>query len=123
MTDSTLHATDDPLDRDYLERNYLALGCADVLADVVKLYLESHTVKLHALQERLAEGSSEELTKLAHGLKGESGSVGARFVMAIAAAIEQAARRNNREEIARLLPELKHEMTRVREVFQREFPL
>ena len=123
MTDSTLHATDDPLDRDYLERNYLALGCADVLADVVKLYLESHTVKLHALQDRLANGSSEELTKLAHGLKGESGSVGARFVMKTAAAIEQAARSGNRDEIARLLPELAHEMTRVREVFQREFPL
>ena len=121
MTDQSAACTDDPIDRDYLERNYLALGCGDVLTDVIKIYLESYPLKVEKLQLHLSSGSTDDLIKVTHGLKGESGSVGARMVMAAAAAMEKAARQGNLEELRKLMPMLELELTRVAEALKKEF--
>lgn len=121
MTETTLTTADDPLDRDYLDRNYLALGCADVLVDVVAMYLESAPEKLAALHEALAAGHCAELVKVAHGLKGESGSVGARHVVALAAAVEQSARQGDLAACRDSIPELERELERVTNMLKQEY--
>ncbi|MGE0156208.1 MAG: Hpt domain-containing protein [Geobacter sp.] len=124
MTDPTTTTSttgDDPLDRDYLERNYLALGCADVLVDVVAMYLESVPHKLAGLQAALAASDSAEFAKLIHGLKGESGSVGAHRVTARAAVLEQHARQGDLAACSSGMPELELELQRAIAVLQQEF--
>lgn len=121
MIHPTPPPANDPLDRDYLERNYLALGCADVLADVAALYLESSVEKLAGIQNALAAGDTDQLAKLAHGLKGESGSVAARNLTALAAELEQHARRGDLEACRRCLPQAEEELQRVIAVLRQEF--
>ncbi len=112
---------DDPLDREYLNKNYLALGCGDVLADVCKIYLDSAPQKLEQIRQFLGQGELEPVVRLAHGLKGESGSIGGRFVMATAAALEKAARSGELAEAIGLLPELELQLQHVATVIQKEF--
>lgn len=106
-------SADDPLDRDYQQKNYHALGCGDVLKDVYRIYLESAPQKLDRIKEQLQEGQLEVLISLAHGLKGESGSVGGRYVMAAAAAMEKAARAGDLDEVRSLLPDLEVQLQRL----------
>ncbi len=117
---SPLTHEEDPLDREYLQKNYHALGCSDVLIDVYKIYLESAPLKLKQIAPLLQEGKLESIISLAHGLKGESGSVGGRFIMAIAAAMEKAARTGNLEEARRLMPELEKQLNNIIKVIQQE---
>lgn len=112
---------DDPLDRDYLQRNYLSLGCADVLADVVTMYLDSAPEKLAELRAALAAGQMEAAAKLAHGLKGESGSVAARQVVALSASIEQSARQGDLAACTTALPDLELALTRAMDILKQEF--
>lgn len=122
MTDPTNAAAgDDPLDREYLERNYLALGCGDVLTDVAVMYLESAPQKLAGLKAALAAQDSAAFARLIHGLKGESGSVGARQVTARAAALERHARQGDLAACASGMPDLERELERAVVVLQQEF--
>ncbi|WP_305733057.1 Hpt domain-containing protein [Trichlorobacter ammonificans] len=111
---------DDPFDRVYLRKNYLDLGCADVLSDVFRIFLESSRVKLAGVRSALVTESMGELLNLAHGLKGEAGSVGGRHVTAIAAAMEKAARGGDLQELRRRMPELEHELERLLQAIERE---
>ena len=117
MTQNRPTAADDPLDRDYLERNYLAIGCADVLA----MYLQSVPQKLAALQETLGSGQGDEFIRLAHGLKGESGSVGAHQVFALAGELEQGARQGDWAACRSNMPALEGALERVTAVLRQEF--
>lgn len=121
MTQHAPIAADDPLDRDYLERNYLAIGCADVLVDVVAMYLQSVPQKLAALYGALEAGQGDEFIKLAHGLKGESGSVGARQVFALASHLEQGARQGDWAACRSGMPALEEALGRVTAVLHQEF--
>ncbi|CAH2032296.1 protein of unknown function [Trichlorobacter ammonificans] len=118
MTDES--PMDDPFDRVYLRKNYLDLGCADVLSDVFRIFLESSRVKLAGVRSALVTESMGELLNLAHGLKGEAGSVGGRHVTAIAAAMEKAARGGDLQELRRRMPELEHELERLLQAIERE---
>lgn len=97
---------DDLLDREYQRKNYHDLGCSDVLLDVYRIYLESAPLKIQQLRPLVLQAELEPVVALAHGLKGESGSVGGRLVMATAAALEIAARAGDLQEAQRLMPEL-----------------
>ncbi len=98
--------SEEVLDREYHRKNYHDLGCGDVLLDVYRIYLESAPQKLEKLRVLVQQTDLEPVVTLAHGLKGESGSVGGRYVMAIAAAMEMAGRAGNLDEVRRLMPEL-----------------
>jgi HPt (histidine-containing phosphotransfer) domain-containing protein len=113
---------EDPLDRIYLQKNYLSLGCGDVLLNVYQIYLKSAPLKLEQLKSLLLQTTPElePVISLAHGLKGESGSVGARFVMAAAAAMEKAARVGDLAEVHRLMPTLEAQLQQTVTVIQRE---
>ena len=111
---------EDPLDREYHHKNYLALGCSDVLLDVYRIYLESAPLKAEQLCSCLEAGDLDQAISLSHGLKGESGSVGGRFIMATAAAMERAARGGDLQAARALLPELEHQLQRVVAAIQQE---
>jgi signal transduction histidine kinase/DNA-binding response OmpR family regulator len=104
---------EDPLDREYHQKNYLALGCGDVLLDVYRIYLESAPLKAEQLRSCLEAGDLDKAISLSHGLKGESGSVGGRFIMATAAEMEKATRAGDLQAARALLPELEHQLQRV----------
>jgi len=111
---------DDPFDREYLRKNYLDLGCGDVLQDVFRIFQESSLVKLEGLRTALDAGAQQELFTIAHGLKGESGSVGGRRVSMLASAMEQAARAGNIAEVRRLFADLERELNRLLTAIARE---
>lgn len=104
--------TDDLLDREYHRKNYHDLGCSDVLLDVYRIYLESAPQKIDQLRPLVEQGRLEPIITLAHGLKGESGSIGGRLIMAAAAAMELAARAGDLHEVQRLMPELELQLQR-----------
>ena len=110
----------EPLDREYLHKNYLSLGCGDVLLDVFRIYLESAPLKLEQIRTLLDEARLDGLVGVAHGLKGEPGSVGGRDVLAAAAALEKAARAGDLEEALRLLPELEQQFQRLIATIEQE---
>lgn len=123
MTETMIVAdtvTDDPFDRAYLRKNYLDLGCADVLADVFRIFLESSRTKIEGVRQALAGASVNELLALTHGLKGEAGSVGGRYVSAIAAVMEKAARAGDLQEAGRHLPALELELKRLLKAIEQE---
>lgn len=111
---------EEPLDREYLHKNYLSLGCGDVLLDVYRIYLESAPLKLEQIRALLDEARLDLLVGVAHGLKGESGSVGGQFVLAAAAALERAARDGDLDEARRLLPGLEEQFQRLVTVIKQE---
>lgn len=111
----------DPLDRTYLQKNYFDLGCGDVLVSVCRLYLDSAPRKIEQLQHLLQRNDAEPVISLLHGLKGESGSVGAQQVMALAATLEKAARGGDLESVRTALPDLKQQLQQVVSVITREF--
>jgi signal transduction histidine kinase/DNA-binding NarL/FixJ family response regulator/HPt (histidine-containing phosphotransfer) domain-containing protein len=119
----TCEPQDDPMDREYQKKNYFDIGCADVLADVSRIYAESAPAKLVMIRQMIQAGGADlaPLVSVAHGLKGESGSVGAKFVTAQAAAIEKAARKGDIVEARRLLPDLEKELARALKVIETEF--
>ena len=110
LNETAAPATDVPgeelLDREYHRKNYHDLGCSDVLIDVYRIYLESAPQKLEQLQSLVHQTDTVPVIAVAHGLKGESGSVGGRYIMATAAAMEMAARAGDLQEVRRLMPEL-----------------
>lgn len=123
MDTTPVDATRDsePLDHDYIDRNYIKLGCADVLKDVIQIFIDSAPEKVENIKLSSAKSEYTFLAKYAHGLKGESGSVGARLVNRLAAAIEHAARREDLEEARNLIPELEAELQRAMETLTREY--
>ena len=113
-------AQDDPLDREYHRKNYLALGCGDVLQDVYRIYLESAPLKIEQLRAVLQTGDLPQIISLSHGLKGESGSVGGRFIMVTAAEMEKAGRAGDLESVRRLLPKLEKQLQSIIAAIQQE---
>ncbi len=109
-TSAGVASVEDPLDRAYQQKNYHDLGCSDVLLDVYRIYLESAPQKLVQIQSLLQKSELESVITLAHGLKGESGSVGGRYIMALAAEMEKVARAGNIEEARQLLPNLEFQL-------------
>jgi HPt (histidine-containing phosphotransfer) domain-containing protein len=94
-----------------------------VLADVSRIYAESAPAKLVLIRQMIQAGGADltQLVTVAHGLKGESGSVGAKFVTAQAAAMEKAARKGDLDEARRLLPDLEIELARALKAIETEF--
>ena len=76
------------------------------MVEVLRLFLAAGAETCARLDELGAEGGFDDIRHLAHDLKGMAGYVGAAPLVAQAAAIEEAARDGNRDEIRSLLPRL-----------------
>ena len=68
-----------------------------------------------ALRRAASSGDSKSLYRIAHTLKGQSGSVGARRVEIVSRHLEERARRGEIEEADQLIAQLESELSRARQ--------
>jgi HPt (histidine-containing phosphotransfer) domain-containing protein len=97
-------------DRNYQNNNYHNLGCGDLLMDMYRLYQNSAPSKLKQLTSLIAGGHLDDASRVAHSLKGESGSIGGKRVMTLAARLEQETRLTDRTNAQDTLRQLEQEL-------------
>lgn len=97
-------------DRAYQTGNYHNLGCGDLLLDMYRLFQDSAPDKLKQLADLIIKGDLTTATRVAHSLKGESGSIGGKQVMALAARLEQETRLSNLTDARDTLQQLEQEL-------------
>ncbi len=94
------------------------LGAA-MFSELVGLFLEDASATMAVLLRDSASGDAKAVAKLAHGLKGASGAIGANRMHALCAAIQQAAA-SGQSESAGALAELETEFAQVRALLEPE---
>lgn len=102
--------TESLFDRTYQINNYHNLGCGDLLLDMYRLFQNSAPAKLEQLADLIANGDLAAASRVAHSLKGESGSIGGKQVMAMAAKLEQETRLSNLTDARDILQQLEQEL-------------
>ena len=107
-------ASDSALDPRVIDslRQLTPEGEADVLAEILQLFLDEVPKKIRALQEAVTAGDSEEAARLAHSLKGSSGNIGADSMMDVCRRIDDLARAGDLAAVTPLLPSLTSEYHR-----------
>lgn len=96
----------DLLDHDYLRDNFLAVGFADLLVEILTTFRKQARLNLTAIQEAQAGQDWAALAETAHTLKGTAGSVGASRLANTAEQLELILTEGDRMCIARLVTEL-----------------
>ncbi|GEM_PF-3009090 len=86
------------LDRSTLDR--LCAALEEAAADVIDEYLTDTPRLLDQLGSALENGDSDTVAGLAHQLKSSSGALGGSQTQALAAAVEQAAKTGNSDDLA-----------------------
>ena len=89
-------------------------GGPDMVDEVIALFLQDAPAQLSAMRAALAAGDAAALRHAAHSLKGSSGYLGARRLMALCAEVEQSARRGALDAGVLQVEELNDELERVR---------
>jgi len=89
-------------------------GSPDMVAELIALFLQDAPAQLSAMRAALAAGDAAALRHAAHSLKGSSGYLGARRLMALCAEVEQSARQGTLEAGVLKVEELVDEFERVR---------
>jgi HPt (histidine-containing phosphotransfer) domain-containing protein len=87
-------------------------GEADVLAQVLQLFLDEVPKKILALQEAVRAGDAAAAARVAHSLKGSSGNIGAGSMMDLCHRIDDLARAGDLAAVTPLLPSLTSEYHR-----------
>jgi HPt (histidine-containing phosphotransfer) domain-containing protein len=89
----------------------------ELLAELVKIFLEDYPNNVRAIQEALAQGNPELLERAAHSLKGAVANFGAEDAVKEAFALECLGRardlqpaNGNLERLCRVLDQLDHEL-------------
>lgn len=100
------------LDHDYLHVNYLAPGFGRVLKEALQVYCEQSRILTGQLRTALELGDIGETIRLAHTIKGSSGSVGARAVELLARKLEETGEHADMETVAALVEALEDELPR-----------
>lgn len=82
-----------------------------VFKSILLKFLETNSIKVAAIEQELAAGRLEALSRLAHGLKGSSGSIGAETLYDAAMAVDNTIRAGGElEEVASLVTVLLAEL-------------
>lgn len=115
--DPVLHIDDDDLhvlDRDRVS-SFMAIARTQegFLAGLVRTFRDDAPARIEALRAAAASGDPAVLADAAHALKSSSGSVGARRMYALAAALEASARAGSVDGAASAIETLAAEFTRV----------
>ena len=107
-------ASDSALDPKVIDslRQLTPEGEADVLAEILQLFLDEVPKKMLALQEAVNAGEAQEAARVAHSLKGSSGNIGAAAMMDLCRRIDDLARAGNLDALKPLLPSLTDEYHR-----------
>lgn len=94
-------------------------GEADIVAQLIDLFLAELPAKLAAAQDALAKRDAGRLGKAAHTLKGSSANIGARRAAQICLKMEQFVKASQLDAAAETLTRLEQEFARVRDALQR----
>ncbi|HEX6163256.1 MAG TPA: Hpt domain-containing protein [Vicinamibacterales bacterium] len=70
-------------------RKLTSPGEPDVLAEVLKLFLDEVPARVERLRNAWADGNIEEVHRSAHSLKGSAGNIGARRLHAVCSKLDE----------------------------------
>lgn len=103
------------LDRAVLDRlrQLTPPGGADVLAEVLSVFLDDAPRRVARLRTALGAQDADGVARDAHSLKGSTGNIGAKALQAICRAIEEHARARDLGAVAALIDDLDREFARV----------
>jgi HPt (histidine-containing phosphotransfer) domain-containing protein len=105
---------DSPLETGRLDALRELGGGAEVLAQVIELYLRELPSRSGALDDAVRRADPSALEFAAHRLKGASGTLGAERLALLCSRLEQLGRSGSCEGTAELLDDLHRELERVR---------
>jgi HPt (histidine-containing phosphotransfer) domain-containing protein len=88
-------------------------GEPDVLAEVLRLFLDEVPRRVERLTAAWQDGNAVELQRAAHSLKGSSGNIGARHMYDICRQLDERAKAGDLPGARHLLDSLAEEYTRV----------
>jgi HPt (histidine-containing phosphotransfer) domain-containing protein len=88
-------------------------GEPDVLAEVLRLFLQEAPPRIERLRNAWASGNIEELHRAAHSLKGSAGNIGARRLFEVCRQLDEQGRSDDRSGVARLVDDLGVEFGKV----------
>jgi len=83
------------------------------LRDLIQIYLDDSPQRIAEIEQSLAQGDAERLTRAAHSLKGSSANFGAVQLRAVSEQIEKLGRQGALGEVPAQLPKLKAEFEQV----------
>jgi two-component system, sensor histidine kinase and response regulator len=95
-------------------------GEPDIVAELAQMYLEDVPLRLTELRDAVEIGGAPSVERIAHSLKGSSGSMGAVRMEAICAELEKLGRSKELTTAPALISQLEEEFGRVRTVFEDE---
>jgi two-component system, sensor histidine kinase and response regulator len=110
---------EDPLDRTVTE-NLRDLGGVEMLSELTEMFLEDTSSALTALEEALKSGDASSVERVAHTLKGSSGSMGARGMAELCAKLQDVGASSDLSRASLLLERLEAEFDRVRSALKAE---
>lgn len=112
------HAEQPPVDLDRLHE--VTLGEADLLEEVIGIFLEDGRACLVRLREAVASDALDDARRDAHTLKGMAGNLGAMPLLAMARRLELAAEQRDAAALPGLLAALESEFDRAAACFQQQ---
>ena len=115
---------EDPLDREVLAslRGLQEEGEPNILNELIELFLEEAPPQLAALGEAIEGGDARTVERVAHTLKGSSGNMGARRMVAVCAELEKVGGSGELTRAPQLLERLEVEFERTRQALNAELP-
>jgi len=107
-----------PEQQEFLEREVISMlkkldGDKELLQEMVELLLEDARGELEQLRTLLETGNLQQGAELAHGIKGQLGSLGAEMAFAAARDLEESMQENRFEETTRFLETLEEELKKL----------
>ena len=88
-------------------------GEPDILAEILKLFLDDVPVRIERLRNAAAMGNIQEVHRSAHSLKGSAGNIGARDLYEVCRQIDERGKAGDLAGAAALVDALKVEFARV----------
>ena len=95
-------------------------GDEEMIASILKVFVEDTTVQLQALKQALDLGDNEKVRSRAHSLKGAAGNIGAKRMQSLAAQIEIAGRETNLTEAEDLIASLLEQFEELKAILKEE---
>jgi CheY-like chemotaxis protein/HPt (histidine-containing phosphotransfer) domain-containing protein len=111
--------TEDPLDRAAID-NLLELGGSELLSELAETFSGDTGSALPALRAAATAGDARSVERIAHSLKGSSGSIGAQRMSATCAELQDAGALGDIPSVPGLLDRLEGEFGRVRAALEAE---
>ncbi len=114
-----LTGPEEPLDPDVLA-GLRGLGDAELLVELVELFVDDAQSQLPALRDAFEKGDAEAIERTAHTLKGSSGNMGALRMAKMCENLQEIGRSGDLSEASEPIEQLEAEFDRVRKALEAE---